>query len=501
MQINLSASSVEDINISRLVISHQGSGDPVNDIVAEGVLLARDVNNNGIYEPGTDVVLADTSFLVGDTARFALSVSISAGTNENWLVVYDFDGGSAHNSTYQARVIAASAISASGAVSANPVTADGSFPIQNGTITLTALSNLSIAAFDLPASPLPGSQNVALMRLDLTVDQNISTIYSIQVDNRASLGTADGNDVDSIKIFLESGGTPGFQAGEDIYQGADTCIVDGAGGSANIVFLTQLDVGIAGASLYVVYDIAAAANPQNSVGILINSTSYLSVQTPETILDPADFPIQTVVDYSLPVELVSFTANGDHGFISLEWITESELKNLGFILERKDEEQTEFQAIASYETHDELRGQGNSSEQYTYTYRDAAVQPDIRYSYRLIQVDIDGARHVSQEVVEATALAPLPAEFTLSQNYPNPFNPSTKIAFSLPRAEDVTLIVYDIIGNKVIEILKNQRYEAGNWTITWDGNDSRGKQVASGLYFYTIRAGKYTASKKMTLLK
>jgi len=490
------------VHVTRLVITHQGTGDPVNDIVGEGVILARDINNNGIYESGTDVVLADTSFLAGDTARFEMTaISISAGSNENWLVIYDFDGSSTHNSTYQARLIAATSVTAAGVISTNSIVPDGSYPIQNGTVTLTGISNLGIAATDLPASPLPGDQNVALMQLDLSIDLNISTIYSIQVDNRANLGTADGNDVDSIKIYLESGATGGFQPGEDIYQGADTCIADGSGGTSDIVFLTQLDVNVSGATLYVVYNISTSANPANSVGVLINSTGYLSVETPETILDPTDFPIQTLVDYSLPVELVSFTAIGDHGFITLEWITESELNNLGFILERKSTEQRDYQMIAGYQSNDELRGQGNSSEQHRYNYKDDGVQPEVKYSYRLIQVDIDGSQSILLQTAEATALEPLPSDFALNQNYPNPFNPETNIAFSIPQSEEINLIIYDILGNKVVEILKNEQFDAGKWTITWDGNDNRGNQVASGLYFYTIRAGRYTASKKMTMLK
>lgn len=89
----------------------------------------------------------------------------------------------------------------------------------------------------------------------------------------------------------------------------------------------------------------------------------------------------------------------------------------------------------------------------------------------------------------------LPTEFSLAQNYPNPFNPETIIEFSLPRASQVTLNVYNILGQKVA-ILTDQNYPAGNHTIRWDG-----KENASGIYFYRLETERFSATKKMLLLK
>jgi len=91
--------------------------------------------------------------------------------------------------------------------------------------------------------------------------------------------------------------------------------------------------------------------------------------------------------------------------------------------------------------------------------------------------------------------ATVPATFGLSQNYPNPFNPSTNFSYDLPEAADVNLTVYNILGQRV-RTLVDQKMEAGTHTVAWDAS-----QYASGVYFYRITAGSFTATKKMLLLK
>jgi N-acetylneuraminic acid mutarotase len=89
----------------------------------------------------------------------------------------------------------------------------------------------------------------------------------------------------------------------------------------------------------------------------------------------------------------------------------------------------------------------------------------------------------------------LPNVFELKQNYPNPFNPLTQITFSLPKASYVDLRVYDMLGREVA-LLINQPFEAGSYTTEFDGT-----KFASGVYFYTLRAGDFTDTKKMVLVK
>ena len=94
----------------------------------------------------------------------------------------------------------------------------------------------------------------------------------------------------------------------------------------------------------------------------------------------------------------------------------------------------------------------------------------------------------------------LPLAFSLSPNYPNPFNPSTEIRYSIPRASQVSIAVYNVLGQRVTGLV-DLHQKAGNYRITWDGTDSRGKSVASGIYFYRMKADQFVQSHKMILLK
>jgi hypothetical protein len=89
----------------------------------------------------------------------------------------------------------------------------------------------------------------------------------------------------------------------------------------------------------------------------------------------------------------------------------------------------------------------------------------------------------------------IPLVFSLSQNYPNPFNPVTTIKFAIPSPVKVTLVIYDILG-RVVKSLVNEFKDAGNYSVNFDGTG-----FASGVYFYRIEAGNFTASKKMVLVK
>jgi len=93
-----------------------------------------------------------------------------------------------------------------------------------------------------------------------------------------------------------------------------------------------------------------------------------------------------------------------------------------------------------------------------------------------------------------------PDAFTLSQNYPNPFNPSTSITFSLPEASNVKIVVYDVVGNKISELVN------GNFATGWHKADFDASKMNSGIYLYTITAqsvnGKsFSATRKMMLIK
>jgi len=94
----------------------------------------------------------------------------------------------------------------------------------------------------------------------------------------------------------------------------------------------------------------------------------------------------------------------------------------------------------------------------------------------------------------------IPAEFELSVNYPNPFNPTTTIEFSLPKADDIEMNIYNVLGQKVKNLYAGP-IEAGNHSLIWDGKDENGNPVSSGIYIYNLTSKQGTDAKKMVLIK
>ena len=94
----------------------------------------------------------------------------------------------------------------------------------------------------------------------------------------------------------------------------------------------------------------------------------------------------------------------------------------------------------------------------------------------------------------------LPSQFLLAQNFPNPFNATTTIRYHLPEAAQVQVVVFNVLGRRV-RILTDRRQQAGWHQLTWDGRNDQGVTVSSGIYYYRLRCSKFTAMKKMILLK
>ncbi|NNG26689.1 MAG: T9SS type A sorting domain-containing protein, partial [Ignavibacteriaceae bacterium] len=141
-------------------------------------------------------------------------------------------------------------------------------------------------------------------------------------------------------------------------------------------------------------------------------------------------------------------------------------------------------------------GSGSTTEQRNYNYTVKNAPAGLQY-YRLKQIDFDGSYEYSP-VIEIDG--PLPAEFVLNQNYPNPFNPSTAITFSLPVDSDVQLSLYNLLGQKVVDIT-NTQYQAGTHIV-----DFVADELSSGTYIYLINASGFNGvdfieAKKLTVMK
>ena len=205
-------------------------------------------------------------------------------------------------------------------------------------------------------------------------------------------------------------------------------------------------------------------------------------------------------DATLPVELTSFelleTRNDG---ITLQWITESEINNLGFNLDRKTPI-TGWSQIASYMTHPALQGQGSVSHQTIYTFTDNTVLDNESYDYRLSDVDYNGNVEYHGLQLMGVSSFNIPEQFILYPNYPNPFNPVTTIRYDLSKESFVDITIYDMLGN-VVYNLANANESPGYKSVQWNAINNQGEPVSAGVYLYKIQAGDFVNTKKMILLK
>jgi len=113
---------------------------------------------------------------------------------------------------------------------------------------------------------------------------------------------------------------------------------------------------------------------------------------------------------------------------------------------------------------------------------------------------VEAVDQYGRAIKVATAVKTIPEKFALYQNYPNPFNLETQISFDLPVNCRVSLKIYNITG-QLVRTLIDKDLEAGTHKLIWDGKNESGEEVASGIYFYRLKAGDYVSVKKMGMVK
>jgi hypothetical protein len=194
----------------------------------------------------------------------------------------------------------------------------------------------------------------------------------------------------------------------------------------------------------------------------------------------------------LPVELDRMRSFSNKLDVHLQWNTATETNNYGFDVERRisDADGNDNFAKIGF-----VEGHGTTASPRSYAYTDRVDKPGA-YIYRLRQIDRDGQFRYSPEMF--VTISGYPESYSLEQNFPNPFNPVTTIQFAIPdgvRSESVRLTVHDMLGREVATLM-NERKDAGIYSIQWNAAG-----FASGVYFYSLRAGDFTATKKILLMK
>jgi hypothetical protein len=224
---------------------------------------------------------------------------------------------------------------------------------------------------------------------------------------------------------------------------------------------------------------------------LLESNSSLSLNGGliSNIIDSALLSMQII---SIPVELFSIEVKKNGNGVLITWQTASELNNAGFEIEKLKIEKSGLLG-GEWEIIGYVAGQGSSTNFQSYIFHENNIITGS-YLYRIKQIDYNGSyKYYHYDMI--IEIGP-PEKTELFQNYPNPFNPSTRIMFTSSENQYARLVVYDIIGNEVAELL-NEKLEA-NKVYTLEFNSGN---LASGVYFYRIVTSNQSIIKKMLILK
>jgi hypothetical protein len=191
------------------------------------------------------------------------------------------------------------------------------------------------------------------------------------------------------------------------------------------------------------------------------------------------------------VELTAFDAQADGRSATLTWRTASETNNAGFELQHRylDEagsSKKEFTARAFIEGH------GTTTEAQSYSFRLDNLEPG-RHVFRLKQIDYDGTFDYSPEIEIAVDL---PEAFLISPVYPNPFNPQASFSFSVSRSQQVTVSVYNMLGQRVLTLFDGVAAQGTARTLQIDGSG-----LESGTYIVRVLGESFVNTQTITLVK
>ncbi len=205
---------------------------------------------------------------------------------------------------------------------------------------------------------------------------------------------------------------------------------------------------------------------------------------------------ESQLDYSLDVSLKSFTASvGRDHEIKLEWITESELDVVGYIIKRRNADSDIWFIVDSYLHNETLRTGGNSNREKIYTTVDRNPVQNSPVVYQLVAMNLNSTEEVLDTVEFDPANSPGNNSTIDFYPYPNPFNNTLRISITGPENEKVKILLYNQLGQLVYTLYKGSVSTTAT-TITFDAH-----KLTSGIYFITVTSKNYSSVKKIVLLR
>jgi len=312
---------------------------------------------------------------------------------------------------------------------------------------------------------------------------------------------ADGSNGEVSVSVRCTGAAGGPVAGQDVsfritHNGGESVYVVGAG-AAEVVPGATITVVVAtnGSGIASITLDAEGTKESNSSSVSINASTSLANSYGVVRQLGVDFGVA----WDVPVVAELAALEGwmtPEGSVVLRWGVVSQTGNLGWQVMRSVDN-VSFEPIGEL-----VAGDGTTDAYRVYEYVDKEAPAVGVLYYCLEQVDIGGGVNRSQviEVARSNGMG-VPVAMSLLQNFPNPFNPETTIAFEMDREAVVTLRVLDLAGQEVRTLISGSRYGAGRYESVWDGRTDAGVRVASGVYFYELKAEGFSSLKKMTLVQ
>lgn len=390
-------------------------------------------------------------------------------------------------------------------ITPNGIVTDGTIVTFNEnpvteTATATAKKYLTpwliVDHLNIQPSFAKASGDSPFFRLDLRTNDGSTKLTQI-VSFRVG-GTISESDLEDDKIHLYESDSPIFNQNATFIQSK---ILDKNGMTFN------MNRTIRTSTKYYFFTIIASdeLDPDHTIfGNIVSSSDIVTDTNLE--ISSHGFPLNDDDDnMTLPVELSSFTATFDlTDGVGLKWITESEINVSGYHLYRNE--------TNSYENSLRINpviisiGIENGTQKI-YTYVDDEVEINTDYYYWLECLEYDGFSdfygpfkvYTDEDQIEDELQIDKPVTQLLS-SYPNPFNPDVNIPYKLIENNSVKIDIFNVKGQRVRTFTRNNQ-EPGNYSIYFDGRDTKGNRLSSGIYFYRMKTDTYSQTNKMILLK
>jgi hypothetical protein len=317
--------------------------------------------------------------------------------------------------------------------------------------------------------------------------------------------------VDAIELGM--GNISGMTLAPGVFKWAASLIINDSlilEGGINDVWIFQIGTTLTVGS-YAIVHLRGGAQPQNVFWTVATQTTLGTYsQFKGTILDATSIVIMTGATLSgralaqtavtldaatmpLAIELSEFSCQSGSKGVDLTWQTASENNNYEWLIERSSSPSEDFQNVAT------LKAGAGSPAGNQYSYTDVSVLPNSTYYYRLGDKNLSGQITWHGPVMAASAGTAYD-KLQLMPCRPNPSSGAVNISYVLPRAGKVTLKVYDICGRSVNTLVQGQK-PSGAYNLSWKGDNSQGRKMSAGVYFYQLNHEGTSLTRRLVLLR